>query len=129
MTMISGKDGHVLVDASPLAAVTRWSFETLSAGVSFASSATGGYRRRTRGAKQGRGKIEFLAERDNPWIEALSAGARVTLRLAIDPSGYFVAPVVLEEVRIETNVDSGAAVAGAASFVTDGAWSEPDFTA
>ncbi len=127
MTMISGKDGQVLVDAAPLAAVARWSLEITAGGVSYASSATNGYRRRTSGAKQGRGKIEFLADRDSPWIDMLAAGARVTLRLALDAANYFDAPAVFDVVRIDTDIDQGGAVAGSATFTTDGAWTEPEF--
>jgi hypothetical protein len=128
MSMISGKDGEVRVDDVPVANITRWTFQTEAAGVSYASSATGGYRRRVPGARHGHGTFDFLLDRTDPTAGLVAAGGQVTLRLTVDSQRAYVVPAVIDSCRIETDIDSGDAASGTARFITDGPWSEPEWT-
>jgi hypothetical protein len=52
----------------------------------------------------------------------------VTLRLTVDSQRAYLVPAVIDSCRIETDIDSGDAASGTARFITDGPWSEPEWT-
>jgi hypothetical protein len=66
MALETGDDGKVLIGGTPLADITAWSLETVARNVAYASSATGGFRRRLPGVKEGRGRIQFKLDVANP---------------------------------------------------------------
>ncbi len=71
MALETGDDGKILIGAAALADITAWTFKTSASTVSYASSATGGFRRRVVGAKEGRGKIHFKLDLAEPISEKL----------------------------------------------------------
>ncbi len=125
MSLKTGDSGFVLQGSDAVADITLWRLQTKSAGVSYASSATGGFRRRTSGAQAGRGHVEFRLNMATPQVAPLAAGSAVTLKLHLDADHYYAVPAVLDEVELTVDVDRGEPIRGTASFVTDGAWTEP----
>lgn len=126
MAVISGRAGRVLVAAAPLAEVTAWTFRTVSANRAYASSATGGFRRRLPGVKEGSGQVRFLLDPARPQTAPLEAGARVTLELRLDAARFYRVPAVIDALRLDVDIDRGEVVTGLAEFSTDGAWTPPE---
>lgn len=127
MGLATGDRGFVLLDDVPVADITLWRLRTTSRGVSYASSGTGGHRRRTTGARSGTGQIEFRLNSGSPQPAALAAGQSVTLKLHLDAERHYLVPAVLEEVELTVDVDLGEPIPGTARFVTDGSWTEPEW--
>jgi hypothetical protein len=125
MPILTGKHGHVLLGGTPLAEITLWTFKAVRKHVAYASSATGGFRRRLPGVREGSGRFNFVVAAQDPAGAGLQDGAGVTLTLAIDAERRYIVPAVIDVVAIETDISAGGPVTGWAEFSTAGAWSEP----
>ena len=129
MATLSGKDGKVLRGEEAIADVTIWSFRTVAKNRSYASSATGGYKRTLPGVKQAGGRFSFLLSTANPQTDQIAAGDEVTLALVIATDRAFGVPAVIDSVAVEVDIDTGKVVGGVAEFSTAGGWTLPDFDA
>lgn len=127
MALLTGDDGKVLIGATPLADITAWSLTTRAAAKSYASSATGGYRKSVTGAKHGQGRISFLLDSADPITNDFDVGSQVTLLLYFDDTRFYSVPAVIEALRLNVEIDAGKLVGGDAEFVTSGAWSKPSY--
>ena len=127
MATFSGKDGQVLRDSTTLADVTRWRLKTTANNRAYASSATGGHKRRLRGVKDGGGDFAFLLNRADPVTGQLAEGDLVTLKLYVDTTNFFTVPAIIDSLSLEVDVSSGDVVGGTAEFSADGAWTKPTF--
>lgn len=127
MACLSGKSGKIAKGAVLLADITRWRFTTTADNVSYASSATGGYRRQIPGAKHGRGAIAFQLNPLDAITQQLAEGDAVTLLLYVDATRYYSVPAVIETMSLTVDVSTGDPVGGQAEFATDGAWVEPEW--
>jgi len=130
MSVLSGKDGNVLAGEAAVADVVRWSLRTAAHGVSYASNATGGAKRRLAGVKEGRGEFAFKLNDAAPLTEQLAAGQKLTLALRIDAARQFSVSIVVDVVRFDVPIDPGGGdglVGGLVEFTTDGAWTLPSF--
>jgi hypothetical protein len=119
----SGKDGKVLVGATPVADITSWEFTKEAQTSRYGSSSTAGFKRTIPGVKLGSGTIEF--KWDTSAASPVVEGAAVTLKLYTNASEFFSVPAVIKSFRVKVDVDSGEPTAGTAAFETDGAWTEP----
>ncbi|MGC3972391.1 MAG: hypothetical protein QM775_35125 [Pirellulales bacterium] len=122
--MLSGKDGQVLIGATPIADVTRWTLRTTARIVSYASNATGGHRATIAGNGSATGTIAFQLSTSIP---PPTAGQHAVLRLHLDATHRYEVPAVIDTVELETDIDTGALIGGTASFMTDGPWTPPTF--
>lgn len=126
MSILTGKHGNVLANGQPLAEITLWTFKTTRKHVAYSSSATGGFRRRLPGVREGSGRFNFVVAEPQSAGAALQEGAEVTLTLAIDRQRQYVVPAVVDVVAIETDISGGGPVTGWAEFSTTGSWTEPE---
>ncbi|MCE9545554.1 MAG: hypothetical protein K8T25_08560 [Planctomycetia bacterium] len=126
MPLLSGKSGRVLADGAALAEITLWTFKTLRRNVAYASSATGGFRRRLPGVREGSGRFNFVVAAANPANANLQTGAELTLSLCLDASRCYTVPAMIDSVAIETDISGGGPITGWAEFSTTGAWTEPE---
>jgi hypothetical protein len=127
MALETGDDGKVLIGGTPLADITAWSLETTARGVAYASSTTGGYRKRLPGVKEGRGRIQFKLDVANPLTNQFNEGTAVTLLLYLDATRFYSVPAVIDSIQIEVDIDGGELIGGEAAFSTDGAWTKPAY--
>ncbi len=125
MPLETGDDGKVLIGGAPLADITAWSLETTTRSVAYASSATGGYRKRLPGVKEGHGRIRFRLDVASPLTNHINEGSAVTLLLYLDATRFYSVPAVLDSLQIEVDIDGGELIGGQADFSTDGAWTKP----
>jgi hypothetical protein len=127
MSNLSGKDGQVTRGGATLADITRWRLATTADNVSYASSATDGYRRRIPGAKHGLGSFSFQLNPADPVTDGINEGDEVILHLHIDATRYYIVPAVIDSVLLAVDISTGNVVAGTADFSTSGAWTRPNY--
>jgi hypothetical protein len=125
MAIFTGDDGKVLIGGTPLADISAWSLEMRAATKSYASSATGGYRKQVIGSRHGAGTVRFLLDPADPITDKLDKGAAVTLKLYLDDTRFFSVPAIIAAVRLNIEIDEGKLVGGEAEFVTQGEWAKP----
>ncbi len=121
MPAISGKRGTVTSGGTSIAQVTDWQLRTRAAGVSYASSETGGFRKKLSGVKQASGALRFVVSTAAPQTQ-LAAGDAVTLHLHLDASRYISLPARIDGLRLQVNIDTGQIIGGQFDFSSDGAW-------
>jgi hypothetical protein len=127
MSVVSGKDGKVMIGAAMIADVTKWTLRTAAGNVAYASSSTAGFRRRVGGVKDGHGTIAFKLDVADPITDRLDEGDSVTLLLYLDASRHYTVPAVVDSLQWEVDVDRGEIVGGVAEFSIDGAWTKPSY--
>jgi hypothetical protein len=127
MATISGKNGKVLVDSTTLAEITDWTFHTTSVNHAYASSSTGGYRRRVPGVKDGAGSIGFKLDVADPVTDDFDEGSAVTLLLYIDATHFYSVPAIIDSIQLAVDISSGDVLGGTAQFSASGAWTKPSY--
>ena len=123
--LVTGDEGLVVIGSAAVADITLWRFQTRVRSVAYASSGTGGYRKRIAGAREGLGQIQFRLDLAAPAWNQLAEGSSVTLKLHLDGTRHYLVPAVIETLQLEVDVAQGRPIAGEASFVADGPWSGP----
>lgn len=120
MAVYSGKSGSVMVGASPLADVTKWTLSRKSNVSTFGTSSSGGWKKACAGTDEITGDFEAKLQ-SGATAEPVSVGTIVTLELKTGPHKWS-GSAMITEVAYEVDIDSGAAVGLKASFVSDGEW-------
>ena len=128
MSVVSGKDGKVMIGAEAIADVTKWTLRTSAYNVAYASSGTAGFRRRVGGVKDGHGTIAFKLDVAEPITEQFDEGDKVTPLLYLDDTRHYTVPAVVDALQWEVDIDRGEIVGGVAEFSIDGAWTKPSFS-
>lgn len=116
---VSGKAGTVLVGASAVTEVTKWTFEPSAIVHKYASNNTSGHKKAVAGVRDGKGTIETKVDSDVLW----TAGASVTLILQ-GPTGSdtITVPAVIASSPINVDIDNGEPITATYSFEADGSW-------
>lgn len=127
MSTFSGKDGKVLIGGTALADITRWSLRTSAQNSAYASSSTGGYKKRVPGVKDASGSIAFKLNTADPITGDFDEGSAVTLLLYLDGTRFYSVPAVIDALKLEVDIDSGQVVGGVAEFSANGAWTKPSY--
>jgi len=128
MATISGKNGRVMIGATQLAEITDWTFQTSSVNHAYASSSTGGYRKRVPGVKDGAGNIGFKLDPASPITNNLDEGSSVTLLLYLDAAQFYTVPAVIDAIHLAVDISSGDVLGGTATFSANGAWTKPTYS-
>jgi len=123
MAILRGKDGKILADGVELAEIVSWTFQTRSVGIVYSSSATGGYRRRLPGARQGTGRFEFKINPAALVTDSLQEGSEITLQLFLNASLHYLVPAVIDELNVATEIATEDFIHGTCQFSTTAAWS------
>ena len=120
MSVISGKDGTLLVDGSEALGLTQWLLRKTSANKAYTANDTGGARKRVAGVKDCSGRCRIKAARDRSL--PLDEGDAVTLQLHVDDSGenYYEVPAVVDAVRLAADVSRGKIVTYVCEFSGNG---------
>lgn len=128
MATISGKDGKVLAGGAAIADVTGWSLVLRSKNPAYASSSTGGWKSRRPGIREATGKIAFKLDLAQNPLASLEEGTQVELRLHLDATRFYLAPVIIDELQWMVDIDEGEIVGGEATFSSTGAVVKPVFS-
>ena len=127
MATISGKSGKVMIGATALAEITDWTFHASSVNHAYASSSTGGYRKRVAGVKDASGGISFKLDPAAPITNNFDEGSSVTLLLYLDATRFYSVPAVIDSVHLAVDISSGDVLGGTALFSANGAWTKPTY--
>jgi len=127
MATISGKNGKVMIGSTALAEITDWTFHATSINHAYASSSTGGYRRRVSGVKDGAGSIGFKLDPADPITDDFDEGSAVTLLLYLDATHYYSVPAVIDSIQLAVDISSGDILGGTAAFSASGPWTKPNY--
>lgn len=128
MTTISGKNGKVMVGAAALAEITDWTLHTTSRNHAYASSSTGGYRRRVAGVKEASGTIGFKLDVSSAITNTFDEGSSVTLLLHLDATHFYTVPAIIDSLRLAVDISAGDVLSGTAAFSSNGAWTKPTYS-
>jgi len=116
---VSGKTGSVLVGASDVLEVTKWTFEPSAIIHKYASNNTAGHKAAVAGVRDGKGTIETKVHTNTLW----TAGQSVTLILEGPTSGDTITvPAVIATTPVSVDIDNGEPVASTYTFEANGAW-------
>jgi len=127
MSVISGKDGKVMIGATTLADITFWTLNTASNNPAYASSATAGHKKRVAGVKDGGGTIQGKLDVADAVTDDFDEGDAVTLLLHLDATRFYSVPAIIDSIQLEVDIDSGEVVGWTAEYSTDGAWTKPTY--
>ena len=120
MSVLSGKDGTLLLGDAEVAQVANWRIEKTSAARAYTANDTGGSRKRVAGAKDCAGRFEIKAT-DSAHVP-VEEGDSVTLKLHVDDSGanYYEVPAVVDAVRAHVDISEGRSIAYVVAFSGNG---------
>ncbi|MDZ4781242.1 MAG: hypothetical protein SGJ19_13390 [Planctomycetia bacterium] len=127
MSVISGKDGKVMIGVTAVANITFWNFSTLAQNPAYASSATAGHRKRLGGVKDGGGVIRGKLDLTDAVTNDVNEGDSVTLLLYLNATKFYSVPAVIDRLQFEVDIDSGDVVGWEAEFGANGAWTKPTY--
>ncbi len=127
MSVISGKDGKVMIGVAAVADITYWSFSTAAQNPAYASSATAGHRKRLGGVKDGGGVIRGKLDIADAVTDDFNEGDAVTLLLYLNATKFYSVPAVIDRLQFEVDIDSGDVVGWEAEFSANGAWTKPTY--
>lgn len=108
MATISGKDGSV----NSFADITGWTLNVTSNNSAYASSSTGGWKKRVPGVKDWSGSFSGKYNGSVP----VSEGEEVTLTLGVDATDSYSGDAVIDQVNLQVDIDNGEVVGFTASF-------------
>ncbi|MCA9100060.1 MAG: hypothetical protein KDA63_02860 [Planctomycetales bacterium] len=130
MAVISGKNGKVNDGTSDVAEITGWTLRTESNKLAYASSSSGGYRKRVAGVRDGSGRIEgkLDATSANAITEVLDVGDALTLKLYVDATHFYSVPAVIDSLDVEVDINTGEPVGWRGEFSANGAWTNPTYS-
>lgn len=123
MAVISGKGGTVLADGSAVAEVTLWRINHTANNSAWASSSTGGYKRRVCGTRDWNGVIQ--TKRDTAAAIPLVVGNTYELHLTEDGTKQYQGDAIIDAVQEEVDIDTGEAIGLVVRFSGAGALSVP----
>ena len=120
MSVISGKDGTLLLGDAEVTRVANWRIEKTGAGRAYTANDTGGARKRVAGVKDCSGRFEIKAA--DSANAAVEEGDAVTLKLHVDGSGanYYEVPAMIDAVRAEVDISEGKPIAYLVTFSGNG---------
>lgn len=106
--------------------VRKWTMTITRNAKEYASSSTGGGKRKLAGAENFDGSLDVYHDADNR-LHALGMDAGVTgyLKLWEDDTDFYIAPVYLDDVSTDVDIEGEGLVEGAVSFSRDGALTYP----
>jgi len=120
MSAISGKDGDVIKDGIQVCETTKWSVTLKSNNPAYASNCSSGAKRRRAGVTDASGTIEGKYDPGRPMygtgVGQIKEGAEVVLYLYFDDYQYIDAPIVIDDVKFDTDMDTGEIISFTANF-------------
>lgn len=121
----SGKDGTVKIGSTDIAEIRGWSFNPKSNNPKYASNKTGGYKRTVAGVKEGSGTMSGAYDTAIPFMGVIEVGTDATLKLYVNATWFFSVPAVIDDYKINVDVDNGEIVSWEGTFSANGAWTNP----
>jgi hypothetical protein len=121
MAVLSGKNGTIHLDGSPIAPVSNWRLAVTSSNVDYVANDTGGWKCRAPGPRDSSGSFQLKV--DDGGQCPVAKGDAVTLDLHVDQTGdnYYSAAAIIDKIEVEVDIGAGKIVAYAVEFSGNGA--------
>lgn len=125
MSATSGQYGKILIGTSNIVECQGWTLNRTAQDHAYATCATTGlggrkYKKRVAGPGDFTGSMKGLQDPTDPIDDYIREGDFVTLHLYWAPAKYYEAPVMITNLRVEVDIDSGAPVPWEADFGGNG---------
>lgn len=122
---ISGKSGDVKIGTTQIAEIKTWSFNPKSNNPKYSSNKTGGYKRTVAGIKEASGQMTGVFDPADQFITVIDVGTDVTLKLYLNATLFYSVPSVIDDYKINVDLDTGEYVSWEGTFSANGAWTNP----
>jgi hypothetical protein len=125
---ISGQDGDVVISGQALYELKKWSASFKSANQAYGSNATAGYKKRVAGIKDCSGSCDGVWDPGNPIYGTGGVAGQVREGMApqvylyIDAAQYWNVPCMVDDFKIDVDLDNGDIVGWAFNFSGNGQW-------
>ena len=116
---ISGKDGSVEVDGSAVLESRKWTLKRTSDNKEYASTETGGNKKRVAGIKDWSGSIDCYAPEGAD--VTISEGQAITVTLKKDATHSYAGPAIVDDIDVETDIEGGELTGVSIAFSGNGA--------
>lgn len=123
MAFETGKNGTVKIGAVAVALVTGWEFDKSAETDQFGSNESAGYKSALAGTGHGRGMIR--GKLNTAAAMTVLEGTAATLLLYVNATEFYSVPAIIQNFKATVDIDIGKATTYEATFVTNGAWTEP----
>lgn len=127
MATFSGKDGKVMIGATPLAEITKWEYTRSSNNPAYASSATQGWKTRRGGVKDATGSLEGKLDPALPITNSFDEGSSVTLLLHEDGTRFHTVPAIIDSIAWSCDINDGDVLGFVAQFSLTGPPTKPTY--
>lgn len=126
MPALSGKDGNVKIGGfggTDVADITNWKWDRTSNNPAYASSDSGGFKKRVKGVTDNSGTFECVAQDSSDGTLPLVVGASLELLLETGSGNQaYEVPAVVDKVSLEVDPDDGSLVKYTVDFSGNGTW-------
>lgn len=124
---ISGKNGNVVVNGVSIYELTKWSGSFKSNNPAYSSNKTNGHKKRVPGIKDANGAMDGVWDPGNPIYGTniagqLREGVATQAYLYIDANQYYNVYLIVDQFKIDVDLDEGAIVGWSIDWAADGAW-------
>ena len=120
MSVISGKSGTLILGETVVTPVSNWKLDLAVQSKSYVANDTGGALRRLAAATDCTGSFQCNATDDGTCPVAVGQG--YTAQFQVDQTGdnYYQAPILIEKIGVNCDIQQGEPVAYAVQFGGDG---------
>jgi hypothetical protein len=122
---ISGVNGNFLIGSTAVSETTKWNFGPKSNNPKYCSNKTAPYTWRVPGVKDGSGSADGKWDPTNPLTAVLDVGTLFTGKFYLDAVAYYQVPAVVDDIKLNVDIDTGEIVSWTVTFSTVGAWTNP----
>lgn len=124
MAGFSGRNGKIRIGSSDLAEITSWSFNPTANNPSWASSTSPGFKVRECGVRDGTVSFEGKYDVTDRINERFQVGDKVIVQLFYNATEFFTAPIIIDGITYECDMDDGEVFSFSVDASTDGAWTQ-----
>jgi len=103
--------------------VTKWTVNPKAENLAYASSSTGGWKKRMAGTLDVSGSIDVKCN-DTDKIESFfKPGEKIAvMELYMNETLKYSGPAIIDDISVETDIDTGAIISATINFSGDGPW-------
>jgi hypothetical protein len=120
MSVISGKSGTLKLAENVVTPVSNWKLDLAVQSKSYVANDTGGALRRLAGAADCAGSFQCNATDDGVCPVAVGQGFAAELHVDQSGNNYYQAPILIEKIGVNCDIQQGEPVAYIVEFSGDG---------
>lgn len=122
---VSGTFGDAKLGGVQISELCKWSANPKANITAYASNKTGGFKWRVAGVKDMTGSMEGKYDPATPIMAQIDVGSVVALRLYLTATGFYALNAMIENLKLNVDLDSGEPVSWSADWGSVGPWTNP----